>query len=492
MPSANNVFSSFLTKKGPTVKAMQEILQRIGEATTGTKDVVQKRLLTRVWQNKVPSSTKEKASGDARILSIDMGIRNLAYCVADVETPSSILGTTKMNILAWRRMDLNDAFEGRSASEFQKTLADEAALDGREPQDPYTPESLSRMAFWFLNKTLLDWKPDIILIERQRWRSANSPTIQQWTLRVNTLEAIMWATLTTLKSERKQIFDGVTYAVDPKRVGHFWLDGLIAAPASVPVSVPTRGKGASKTVIEPEPTEEELGELEDDETHNTKKLSRGKAEKKAKIQLLRTWLNSDTPSTALTSKSKDSPASSEYPNISFSFSSSETSAAHSADATREAFIYKTNPPSERSKRTQYNLACGGKVDDITDCFLQAAAWVAWAENLRALRPQVEELQAQTEERLESKLIHPSSSLAVSVGELQEIWKHEAVIEKTQSKKAKKTSKKQGIEQSKGGEKEIEGKETRQSVKDEKSTTAKDGAEKITRNRSKPIIKKLTT
>ncbi|KAF2441407.1 ribonuclease H-like protein, partial [Karstenula rhodostoma CBS 690.94] len=366
-----------------TVKAVQEVLRCIGEASAGTKDVVQNRLLTKAVCRKLPRTNwprgdEEKKS--SRILSIDMGIKNLAYCVADVEKPASTHDTTNMNFLSWRRLDLSEAFREYDVDLLGgavETLEKKAVLEGREDEDLYTPENLSRMGYWFLRKILDDWNPDVILIERQRWRSAGSPSIQQWTVRVNTLEAVMWAVMTALKTERKKHFDRRMHAVDPKRVGHFWLDGVTPMPAP-----PRTGKKKVSKLLSKSEDEDIIGAVDDGDAGSTKKLTRGKAEKRAKISLLRTWLDSEHPSTTLSTSEKTAETGTLYPNISFTFSHQERSDSlnYGADGTRQALLYATDKPSERAKRTRYYKAYVRKVDDITDCFLQAAAWVAWDEN----------------------------------------------------------------------------------------------------------------
>ncbi|KAJ4294457.1 hypothetical protein N0V90_008148 [Kalmusia sp. IMI 367209] len=412
---------------------MQEILQRIGEATTGTKDVVQNRLLKRVACTKMPDILQKRTS--TRILSIDMGIKNLAYCIADVQLSTPIAGAAKMHVVAWRRLDLSEAFRAHGFHTKQQ-LVQNAAIEGMGDEDLYTPESLSWMAHFFLQKVLLDYRPDIVLIERQRWRSSGSPTIQQWTVRVNTLEAIMWAVLTTLKMKTlPETADRGwwwIFGVDPKRVGHFWLDGETQTPMK-----------KSKTA-HPEP---DIQLVEDEEVEATKKLSRGKAEKKAKIQLLRTWLNSDNPSTvspASSRKTRIETAPVRYPNISFSFSlhpPHSSTTGYGADATRQALLYATDKPSERVRRKEYYKAYVKKVDDITDCFLQAAAWVAWEENRRCLWPQVAELQKEVEDRLGHQ-ITPALHLAESVkglqnGEGKAVLDASTPTEKTKTSKARK-------------------------------------------------------
>ena len=45
--------------------------------------------------------------GNTRILSVDMGIRNLAYCVIDVAADRHVTNG-KLQVQSWRRLDLVD------------------------------------------------------------------------------------------------------------------------------------------------------------------------------------------------------------------------------------------------------------------------------------------------------------------------------------------------------------------------------------------------
>ena len=433
MPPTTDVFASIFTRKGPTTKAIQEVLRAIGEATSGTKDVLQTRLLTKMVQRKMPILTENGPKKVTRILSIDMGIRNLAYCVAEVKKLSSVNSAAEMSIASWHRLDLSEAFREYSQGDDRKSLVGEAALEVGEDEDSFTPEKLSHMAYWFLNRMIDQHQPDVVLIERQRWRSASSPTIQQWTLRVNTLEAIMWGILTTLKSQQsseKTKFNGWIRAVDPKRVGHFWLDNITPTTTVEPKRVKSDSRSKPRS-IEIAGDEESLVV---DGTETVKRLSRSKAEKKAKIQLLRSWLESDTPSTSLSNLNNKGPTLDFHPIINFFFSP-----VH-ADTTRQAFLYATDSPTERLKRTTSSEVYAKKVDDITDCFLQAAAWVAWDLNLTSLEPQIGSLQEILEDRLGERFPESQLRLSDAVSRIQTMSRNDAKEEKT-VKPARKTTRK---------------------------------------------------
>jgi cruciform cutting endonuclease 1 len=334
-----------------------------------------------------------------------MGIKNLAYCVADV-TPSTRQRSGKIDLLSWRRLDLTeDALEGTLEKNVYSDLTTPAIP---KDADPFAPEFLSQTAYWLLSQNLLRYKPDVILIERQRWRSSSSSSIQQWTVRVNSLEAMLWAILTALRAESKLLLAGESkkqermfevLAVDPKRVGAYWLN------EEVPTESPaTKKKGK---VAEEEDLDEDLEE-EDGTSKATKKPSRAKAEKKAKISLLRSWLNTDKPSTSLSADTgvaaNEVEDATRRPAIDFGFQynkamiNSNTQIDIDAEFTRQVFLYATDTPAYRPARAKIAKAAGieirkedlKKVDDLADCLLQATAYVAWAENRADLHGQFRE------------------------------------------------------------------------------------------------------
>jgi len=130
-----------------------------------------------------------------RILSIDMGIRNLAYCVLDLcSSPLPALTT-------WTRVTLPLSVETLGAS-------------------------ISLPAFAAATHTLAagllrDHEPSHILIERQRWRSCGGSKVQEWTIRVNIVEAMLHATL--LGQRLAGNWDGHVESVDPGKVARLWV-----------------------------------------------------------------------------------------------------------------------------------------------------------------------------------------------------------------------------------------------------------------------------
>ncbi|UPX17122.1 uncharacterized protein EKO05_0007498 [Ascochyta rabiei] len=295
-------------KPAVTAKVLQALLIRIGSASSGTKSTLLARFQRKIQQPGVfhrPSEggkqPRKPWNRKLRVMSIDMGIKNLAFCDAEVtysatESASEPnLGAT-MNVLRWKKIDLvGSAYNNKDHLLPEK--GQEVMESTEDDADPYSPSVLSKTAHRLITEEVLSTSPDIILIEKQRWRSGGGSAVQQWTVRVNTLEAMLWAILETLKAApphqgtnaAKPKHDYNVYAIDPKRVGQYWLSGharalrerrneATPAPnASTPQSPPSQDKSRDKARTTTRP--------------NKKQPSRARAEKAAKINILRSWLS---------------------------------------------------------------------------------------------------------------------------------------------------------------------------------------------------------
>lgn len=385
-------------KPAITAKALQALLTRIGSASSGTKNALLARFQRDVQHNRFYPECKQKqqqllsGSRSLRVMSIDMGIKNLAFCDAEVSCVAAESNPdhgldAHMNILRWTKIDLMERDDKSEDIQEDDEMEDAA--------NQYSPSVLSKTAYNLIIKEVLSVNPDVILIEKQRWRSGGGSAVQQWTVRVNTLEAMLWAILETLKATqqcRDQLGkfgskqDYQVYAVDPKRVGQYWLSQH--ARAMEERNEDAESLAILKSIEESEEADaeaeaEEAAEEEPTRQPTTKKPSRSKAEKSAKIAILRSWLThppmSTTPST---------PAS--MPEITLSI-------AHGAEPTLQALLSTSKTP-RRRKTTKPDVDVDvdvathvptspiKKLDDVTDCFLQAAAWVAWNLNrLQLLR-----------------------------------------------------------------------------------------------------------
>ena len=175
------------------------LAQKCGLQTSGTKPILAQRIGHAL-------SSIPKLPPDTRILSIDMGIRNLAYCILDVPAAPRLLRSPSKiqpSLHAWQRLSLSRAPQNGEIESF-------------------SPATLSSLAYKLLRHRLLPEKPSYILIERQRFRSMGSKHILEWTVRVNMLEAVIYGILCTLKEEG--VWEGEVLGIAPGKVGPFWVE----------------------------------------------------------------------------------------------------------------------------------------------------------------------------------------------------------------------------------------------------------------------------
>lgn len=225
----------------PRLKAdqLKQVARLCGLNRTGTKTAISDRIVENL------KGFTPLAPG-TRVLSIDLGIRNLAYSLLEVPGP----GHQKPILHAWERLALipktsaasrprktkrasktadAEAEEGeaeleadptskkkrrskRTPSKPTKTQEESdatltAALAGGEdptttpvPVEDFSPARLSQLAVDLILTRLLPLRPDVVTLEQQRFRSLGGSGVFEWTLRVNSLEAMLYASLTTLRA----------------------------------------------------------------------------------------------------------------------------------------------------------------------------------------------------------------------------------------------------------------------------------------------------
>ena len=309
---------------------------KCGISTSGTKGILTQRL-----HDEISSPAQHGSANHARILSIDMGIRNLAYCVLDAPaslfTPQSTRASKAQlpKIQSWHRIAVSSA-----------PAANEPDLEKAAAKESFSPATLSASAYKLLRHSLLPQNPTHILIERQRFRSMGSKHILEWTVRVNMFESMVYATLHTLKEEG--IWRGEVVGVMPGKVGPYW--------------VGEDGDGETPTPV--------VGDGTEAKVH--KKLRNSKSakirNKGLKIDLVRQWLEAD-----------------------------DVVELGSEDVEERAKRYMQKwdrlPGGRKGvKRGQKTEEEMGKLDDLADCLLQGMAWIQWERNKRiALEKGVEAL-----------------------------------------------------------------------------------------------------
>lgn len=135
-----------------------------------------------------------------RILSIDMGIKNLAFAVLE---PDRISGSkhTAMVLRAWEKHDLgiND----------------------------YSVSNMATVAIDTVLSLCQAYKPGMVVVEQQRYRTQSNARIPEWTVRVNSLEAMFHA-LFGLLSRQRCLFNGTVMSVTPASIKAFYFPSMAA------------------------------------------------------------------------------------------------------------------------------------------------------------------------------------------------------------------------------------------------------------------------
>ncbi|KAK0626330.1 mitochondrial resolvase Ydc2 [Immersiella caudata] len=237
LPTAEHVQARKLTP----AQILQSLASRCGISKSGTKALVKERL-------KDAALNTTTLSPSARILSIDLGLRNFAFSLFTVPPTSPLLSpsapqpfTTKkpggkqtprepplITLHAWRHIDLVSALiDNLPPPPTTPTKPDpndnpshtSEPPDTTVPPSPtFTPSTLAPLTITLILTHLLPFQPTHILIERQRFRSGSAAGVLEWTLRVNTLESMLHASLTTIKALNPSLWSGELIAVPPQRV----------------------------------------------------------------------------------------------------------------------------------------------------------------------------------------------------------------------------------------------------------------------------------
>ncbi|KAL1865850.1 hypothetical protein VTK73DRAFT_5029 [Phialemonium thermophilum] len=215
-----------------SVHQLRTLALQCGIARSGTKGALIQRIQQVVRDHR-------PLDGGACILSIDLGIRNLAYCLITAP-PGRPHSSRPLSVVhAWHALSLVPpacTAVGEKTTEEKKKRADGGDLDTSDvspsilrpklqQQEDFSPASLSEIAVGLVRDKLLPLQPTHVLVERQRFRSAGGPAVFEWTVRVNSLEAMLYATFGTLKALGH--WDGIVAPVDPKRVASFLVEGEI-------------------------------------------------------------------------------------------------------------------------------------------------------------------------------------------------------------------------------------------------------------------------
>ncbi|KAJ2907114.1 Mitochondrial cruciform cutting endonuclease 1 [Zalerion maritima] len=285
---------------------MKGLCTALGLPSSGRKDFLHNQLSSTLSlppdQQTLPPSP--------RILSIDMGLRNMAFSLLTlpkITTRSKTL-PRRIHLQAWNRL----------------SLIPPNVLPSSE--DPYSPQNMSQTAYKLITSQFLPLRPTHILIERQRFRTRGQAAVQEWTVRVNMLESMLHAVLTSLRLEDRWP-GGTLVSVNPKTVASFYA-------------------------------------CEDEKA--VKGAKRAQEIKKMKIATVATWLKDGTKGLVLDSGE---------------VLDMERRFLDKFDGKRLPRRKKSDPEPtvEELRMAEERLE---KIDDLADSLLQGVIWLTWQENRR--------------------------------------------------------------------------------------------------------------
>ena len=354
---------------------------------------------------------------DARLLSIDMGIRNLAYCVLEVSDlhkftngahstlSDYLLFPTRqesmlqyLRVTSWKRVVVNEHTVTSPDAQVDST-EDAATSISKVETTAFEPIAYAKLAYELVARLLRAYQPTTIIIERQRWRSGGASSVLEWTIRVNMFEGMIHSALETLRQQwhardlGSHTIEGSTsqddkdeggdvlatlaqfpdvYSASPKRVFDYWADRGTSESGNDD-SIEGAGKGEEKQV-DIEGMSKELVK--------PRKLvpSKSKAQKQLKIGIVESWLRGDERSVGINLDKE---------------AASVLECIGDAANIREAFLQKLSKQKgrgaradksqqEQQPRQPMSAATVDKLDDLADCLLQGVTWVQWERNRQAL------------------------------------------------------------------------------------------------------------
>ncbi|KAJ5811127.1 DNA-binding SAP [Penicillium robsamsonii] len=359
-------------------------------------------------ETKSADLSKSSPAKQWSILSIDMGIQNLAFAhllVPRSNAPGVGIDTAHPRapvLTAWHRLAISEISslnlipgdntglvkpaESISGSDGATESSQSILPIGTEKDSPakiakstkeenlYYPDIYAENAYTLIASLIAAYRPTHVLIERQRFRSGGGSAVLEWTLRVGIMEGMLYAVLQTLRQERGgDVADLVVRGVEPSRVVRYWLEGGSGS------SIPGKGKVGEKSEVE----------------KKTKKLN-AREVKKAKIDIVGRWLSAAMQNTNACPDTDDGLKRLELgiaaDNKIVLADQSVSPALHGVAGaymrkwqgqtqTKKGKGKGSRSPSPISPQSDIGDEVGAvdpkKLDDLADCLLQGVTWVEW-------------------------------------------------------------------------------------------------------------------
>ncbi|KJR84002.1 uncharacterized protein SPSK_00288 [Sporothrix schenckii 1099-18] len=217
-----------------SLTALRDLAVLCGRNSSGTRAVLRADLEAAI-NEAMPAQKRETAPPQPRrILSIDMGVRNLAYCLLHVAAP--VPGQdhrARPTLVAWERLSLIGAGDNTEAGDSTTVVSTSA----------FSSPVLAAAAARLVRDRLLPLSPTHVLIERQRFRSGGAAAVLEWTVRVNSLEAMLHGIFAYRQLGRRSTAENTVQAVQavsPQRASRFLLQGGMGGSSVSPPPPSTR------------------------------------------------------------------------------------------------------------------------------------------------------------------------------------------------------------------------------------------------------------
>ncbi|CAK7204581.1 hypothetical protein SEUCBS139899_007339 [Sporothrix eucalyptigena] len=285
--------------------------------------------------DEAPALPTQKSASTQRILSIDMGVRNLAYCLLQVDAASA-RSKKAPKLIAWERLSLIGG---------EKGVTEDGTAQTKLPASAFSPPTMAVAAARLIRGRLLPLAPTHVLIERQRFRSGGGAAVLEWTVRVNSLEAMLHGIFAYRQLDVSTSGENTVQtvqAVNPQRVSQFLLrGGLGDSSGSQTPSLPA-------------------------------KSTKEKYIKDVKETFVAGILRSTGPQKLLTYDERINSIVDAY------------LLRWDAKQSKSRKKVKTNVTEEKEP-TSSPKPVFSKIDDLADCVAQGLAWLEWEDNRRILR-----------------------------------------------------------------------------------------------------------
>jgi cruciform cutting endonuclease 1 len=219
---------------GLKLSQLQSLAVSLGTQCSGTKTAIKSSI-----REILPRRDTTRLRRPLSIVSIDMGIRNLAYAhlTADLDDDEELRKREEWGcyrqprLCVWEKIAIAPLMS-------KDTSESESDIPIRQSKNDAFAPHLYAVHAVSLIKCIMAHKPTPthILIERQRFRSGGSPIVQDWSIRVGVFEGMLYAVLRTLAemntgSGSGNVMDraGKLMNVDvegilPGRVVRYWTD----------------------------------------------------------------------------------------------------------------------------------------------------------------------------------------------------------------------------------------------------------------------------